>query len=65
MRSRLSTREVPPRQETPFEGEIVDNMRLISPFVFQQLRLTSPRRIHDFWDHPSNRKIWDLALTIR
>ncbi|MFQ6484515.1 NUDIX hydrolase [Brachybacterium epidermidis] len=65
MRSRLSTREVPPRQEIPFEGEIVDNMRLISPFVFQQLRLTSPRRIHEFWDHPSNRKIWDLALTIR
>lgn len=65
MRSRLSTREVLPRQEIPFEGEIVDNMRLISPFVFQQLRLTSPRRIHDFWDHPSNRKIWDLALTIR
>lgn len=64
VRSRLSRHEVSPRGEIPFEGEIVENMRVIPPSTFQLLR-QSPHRSHDFWEHPSNRKIWNLALTVR
>ena len=65
IRTRLSTREVPARSEIPFEGEIVDNLRLIPPDSFALLRHTSIHRIREFWERPSNRQIWDLALTVR
>ena len=64
MRSRVSRREVHARSEVPFEGEIVEHMRGISPSAFHQLR-RDPTGMHSFWDAPSNRKIWDLALSVR
>lgn len=64
IRSRLSRREIRPRHDVPFEGEIVENMRAISPGGFQQLR-HSPARVHEFWAAPSNRRIWNLAVAVR
>lgn len=64
VRARLARREIPPRSEIPFEGEIVENMRIVQPESFQRLRC-APSRVHEFWARPSNRQIWDLALTVR
>lgn len=65
LRDRLGSRRVGGSGEIRLEGEIVENMRVISPQSFRQLLRTEPGWMAEFWRNPTNRSIYDLALAVR